>query len=61
MKAIAYKDAGPISADNALVEIEMDRPEPGQDEEIRLFHEQLKQTMRLLLPEVSSSKRIKIL
>ena len=35
--------------------------DPGQDEEIRLFHEQLKQTMRLLLPEVSSSKRIKIL
>ena len=32
MKAIAYKDAGPISADNALVEIEMDRPEPGPND-----------------------------
>ncbi len=29
MKAIAYKDAGPISADNALTEVELERPRPG--------------------------------
>jgi len=29
MKAIGYTDAGPISAENALVEFEMDMPQPG--------------------------------
>lgn len=29
MKAIGYKDAGPISAENALIEFEADVPQPG--------------------------------
>lgn len=29
MKAIGYPDAGPISAENALIEFEADRPQPG--------------------------------
>lgn len=29
MKAIAYKDAGPISAKDALIEFETDIPKPG--------------------------------
>ncbi len=32
MKAIGYTDAGPISADNALVEFEMDMPQPGPND-----------------------------
>ena len=32
MKAIAYTDAGPISADNALVEFAMDMPRPGPND-----------------------------
>lgn len=29
MKAIGYSDAGPISAENALIELEVDSPQPG--------------------------------
>lgn len=32
MKAIGYTDAGPISAENALVEFEMDMPRPGPND-----------------------------
>ncbi|MEO1393388.1 MAG: zinc-binding alcohol dehydrogenase family protein [Cyanobacteria bacterium J06634_5] len=32
MKAIGYKDAGPLSAENALIEFETDRPEPGPND-----------------------------
>ena len=32
MKAIGYKDAGLLSAENALIEFETDRPEPGPND-----------------------------
>ncbi|NEQ98398.1 MAG: zinc-binding alcohol dehydrogenase family protein [Cyanothece sp. SIO2G6] len=32
MKAIAYKNAGPISAENALIELEMPTPQPGPND-----------------------------
>ncbi len=32
MKAIAYTDAGPISAENALIEVEVDKPQPGPND-----------------------------
>ncbi|MGF1513742.1 MAG: zinc-binding alcohol dehydrogenase family protein [Elainellaceae cyanobacterium] len=32
MKAIAYTNAGPISAENALIEFETDRPQPGPND-----------------------------